>query len=88
MCIRDRCCAQYHGANRLGGISLLGALYGGRVAAKSACEQADVVDLSCATPVSYTHLDVYKRQALSLLGFLGESVEFTPYLHLWKIGSE
>ena len=38
------CCAQYHGANRLGGNSLLGALYGGRVAAKSACEQADVVD--------------------------------------------
>ena len=27
-------------------------------------------------------------KALSLLGFLGESVEFTPYLHLWKIGSE
>ena len=28
------CCAQYHGANRLGGNSLLGALYGGRVAAR------------------------------------------------------
>ena len=27
-------------------------------------------------------------KALSLLGFLGESVEFTPYLHLWKIESE
>ena len=27
-------------------------------------------------------------KALSLLGFLGESVEFTPYLHLWKIGLE
>lgn len=26
-------------------------------------------------------------KALSLLGFLGENVEFTPYLHLWKIGS-
>ncbi len=29
------CCSQYHGANRLGGNSLLGALYGGRVAARS-----------------------------------------------------
>lgn len=27
------CCAQYHGANRLGGNSLLGAIYGGRTAA-------------------------------------------------------
>lgn len=30
------CCAQYHGANRLGGNSLLGAVYGGRIAADSA----------------------------------------------------
>lgn len=30
--------------------------------------------------------DVMKT--LILLGFLGENVEFTPYLHLWKIGSE
>ena len=29
------------------------ALYGGRVAAKSACEQADVVDLSCATQIDF-----------------------------------
>lgn len=34
------CCAQYHGANRLGGNSLLGALYGGRIAAQTACEEA------------------------------------------------
>lgn len=33
------CCAQYHGANRLGGNSLLGALYGGRIAAQTACEE-------------------------------------------------
>ena len=45
------CCAQYHGANRLGGNSLLGALYGGRVAAKSACEQAGGVNLSCAAQI-------------------------------------
>jgi succinate dehydrogenase / fumarate reductase flavoprotein subunit len=35
------CCAQYHGANRLGGNSLLGAVYGGQTAAKTACEEAD-----------------------------------------------
>ena len=34
------CCAQYHGANRLGGNSLLGAIYGGRLAAQTACEDA------------------------------------------------
>lgn len=30
------CCSQYHGANRLGGNSTMGAMYGGRVAAESA----------------------------------------------------
>ncbi len=29
------CCSQYHGANRLGGNSMLGAIYGGRVAAQT-----------------------------------------------------
>jgi succinate dehydrogenase / fumarate reductase flavoprotein subunit len=32
------CACQYHGANRLGGNSMLGAVYGGRVAAQSAME--------------------------------------------------
>ena len=32
------CACQYHGANRLGGNSLLGAIYGGMVAARSAAE--------------------------------------------------
>ena len=27
-------------------------------------------------------------QSLILLGFLDRNVKFTPYLHLWKIGSE
>lgn len=35
------CCNQYHGANRLGGNSLLGALYGGRVAARTAMAEPD-----------------------------------------------
>ena len=34
------CCAQYHGANRLGGNSLLGAIYGGKVAAETACKES------------------------------------------------
>ena len=29
------CCSQYHGANRLGGNSTMGAIYGGKVAARS-----------------------------------------------------
>ncbi len=32
------CCSQYHGANRLGGNSMLGAVFGGRTAAASAAE--------------------------------------------------
>ena len=32
------CCSQYHGANRLGGNSTLGAIYGGRVAARNLAE--------------------------------------------------
>lgn len=38
------CACQYHGANRLGGNSLLGALYGGSVAAKSAMEDGDIIE--------------------------------------------
>ena len=38
------CACQYHGANRLGGNSLLGALYGGSVAAKSVMEDATISD--------------------------------------------
>lgn len=34
------CACQYHGANRLGGNSMLGAIYGGRVAAEAAAPHA------------------------------------------------
>lgn len=43
------CCAQYHGANRLGGNSLLGALYGGKIAAQIACEDELVIDAMWTT---------------------------------------
>lgn len=39
------CACQYHGANRLGGNSLLGALYGGEVAARSAIEDLKIEDI-------------------------------------------
>ncbi|PPT08781.1 hypothetical protein CKA32_007155 [Geitlerinema sp. FC II] len=43
--------------------------------------QKRLPDLTCPTPVSYTHLDVYKRQALYPLGasplfFSGMSIDF------------
>lgn len=37
------CACQYHGANRLGGNSTLGAIYGGRVAAESAAREGEFV---------------------------------------------
>ena len=39
------CACQYHGANRLGGNSLLGALYGGKIAARSAMEDTEIIEL-------------------------------------------
>ena len=39
------CACQYHGANRLGGNSLLGAVYGGQAAAKTAMNEAKEYDL-------------------------------------------
>ena len=38
------CACQYHGANRLGGNSTLGAIYGGRVAAETAAKEAQTAD--------------------------------------------
>jgi len=56
------CCDQYHGANRLGGNSMLGAIYGGRVAARSA---AETVKRSCAseTPKHNCAAGGYKNAA-------------------------
>ena len=45
------CACQYHGANRLGGNSLLGALYGGKTAARSAIADGfDVPDAAEPQP--------------------------------------
>ena len=54
------CACQYHGANRLGGNSLLGAIYGGRVAAQSAMEKADDEHIKAEVPyqTKTDHYDV------------------------------
>ena len=44
------CAAQYHGANRLGGNSLLGAIYGGHIAAQTACAEGQ--DIKGGTALS------------------------------------
>lgn len=48
------CACQYHGANRLGGNSLLGALFGGRQAAKSAMEDMGSLRLTESFKISET----------------------------------
>lgn len=46
------CACQYHGANRLGGNSLLGALYGGKIAAKSAIRDSETTEISKSLELS------------------------------------
>ncbi|MBQ8971604.1 MAG: FAD-binding protein, partial [Clostridia bacterium] len=61
------CCAQYHGANRLGGNSLLGAIYGGRVAAQTALaeatapEGARILDGDPVSDAPFPHADTLLR---------------------------
>ena len=45
------CACQYHGANRLGGNSMLGALYGGKVAAESTANICKAESLHSDAPV-------------------------------------
>lgn len=58
------CCAQYHGANRLGGNSLLGAIYGGRVAAQTALAEADGSTCSCSVHPAGEKTSVQEQQIL------------------------
>ena len=51
------CACQYHGANRLGGNSLLGAVYGGKRAAEALARQ------SGETPAYHTQLDTVAGDA-------------------------
>jgi succinate dehydrogenase / fumarate reductase flavoprotein subunit len=47
------CACQYHGANRLGGNSMLGAIYGGKIAALSAIEHKEITNGTNKTEVQY-----------------------------------
>ncbi len=47
------CCSQYHGANRLGGNSMLGALYGGQVAAKTILKEGESSSLYASEETSF-----------------------------------
>ena len=63
------CACQYHGANRLGGNSLLGALYGGSIAAKSAMEDEGIMenlkplsdDMERRTDVAGSYVENWKQ---------------------------
>ena len=63
------CACQYHGANRLGGNSLLGALYGGSVAAKSAMKDEGIMenlkplpnDIERRTDVAGSYVENWKK---------------------------
>ena len=46
------CCSQYHGANRLGGNSTMGAMFGGRVAAQSAAKLVSAGSLETDNDIS------------------------------------
>lgn len=67
------CCAQYHGANRLGGNSLLGAIYGGKIAAQTALAQADGSTHTCQITQAGAQTPMQEQQVLhcALLDGLG-----------------
>ena len=49
------CCSQYHGANRLGGNSMLGALYGGQIAAKTILKEGESSFQYAPEAVAFLH---------------------------------
>ena len=63
------CACQYHGANRLGGNSMLAALYGGRVAARSVAEE----ESAAGEPEALDRLSGAEQAALTVSpDFAGE----------------
>ena len=72
------CCSQYHGANRLGGNSLLGAIYGGKTAAQTAaaaftdCPDREPIFTEMTDPLlEEARADFSERLAVILSGGLG-----------------
>lgn len=83
---------KYHGANRLGGNSMLGAFYGGRVAAQSACDAASQCSVS---EVSYeeTGTERQKKELCQILlkglGIIRDEKEIEGALgETWKMASD
>lgn len=68
------CACQYHGANRLGGNSLLGALYGGKIAAKSAIRDSKITEISKSPELSEC-LELQKKN------IAGSYVDNRQHLH-------
>lgn len=58
------CCAQYHGANRLGGNSLLGAIYGGKIAAQTAIAESNGSTCSCQILAAGQQTSVQEQKIL------------------------
>lgn len=73
------CACQYHGANRLGGNSMLGALYGGKKAAESAVELinegcfaiTDKIQNTCSSYINDQDYTIDKHTAEILKNALG-----------------
>lgn len=59
------CACQYHGANRLGGNSLLGAVYGGKTAAQTVLQEAQPIDPIAPCADIYTEASPRFRAAVS-----------------------
>ncbi len=66
------CACQYHGANRLGGNSMLGAIYGGRVAAETAAEEFRPSDAAAENAVHSEALAPYRPADPARVSRVGE----------------
>ena len=78
------CAAQYHGANRLGGNSLLGAIYGGRIAAQTACDEGKEHAEGTTSPVppslSVSNLQQLHQVMDQTLGIIRQETTLTEGL--------
>lgn len=69
------CCCQYHGANRLGGNSLLGAIYGGIVAAESCIKYME--DSSSSSEFTKCSMLAMKNVHERIVNLKGSSKHFS-----------
>lgn len=62
------CACQYHGANRLGGNSTLGAIYGGRVAAETAVSECISIPADAAEAAAAAELAIIQKRLAAMTG--------------------